>query len=90
MFKEGEVPCIFYYYIHYKMYKKYGEREISIKKAMHFLFQWRILKSLRPIIIKELELLNLVEKVNKKRIKLNRSTLDPNDVNKIYLDLGLY
>jgi len=36
--------------------------EISVKDAKKILFEWRIPKELRPVILKELEFLGLIEK----------------------------
>jgi len=87
---DSEAPCIFYYYIHYMLYKKYGEKEITIKKAKDFLYEWRILKIIRPIIIKELEIFGLIESVNKKKIKIKTSNFSEDGIGKIYKQIGLY
>ena len=71
------------------MYEKFGSKKISIKQAKVFLYEWRILKSIRPIIIKELELLGLVERVNKKNILLNESDFDEEDLFKYYSRTGV-
>lgn len=88
--REG-IPCIFYYYIHYKLKEKYRVATVlSTKEAMKFLFEWRIPKELRPVIIKELEILNLIERINKKSIKINDSNFTLEDVRKFYEAVGIY
>ena len=84
-----KIPYIYYYYLHSMMYEKYGEGEVSIKKARDYLYEWRILKVMRPIIIKELEMFGLIEMVNKKTIKINKSLFNKEDVSKIYTEIGL-
>ncbi len=91
MNQQEVIPCIFYFYIHYKLKEKYRVATVlSTKEAMKFLFEWRIPKELRPVIIKELEILNLIERVNKKTIKINDSTFKIEDVRKFYEAVGIY
>lgn len=88
--REG-IPCIFYFYIHYKLKEKYRVATVlSTKEAMKFLFEWRIPKELRPIIIKELEILQLIERINKKTIKINDSSFTLDDLRKYCLAVGIY
>lgn len=85
------IPCIFYYYIHYKLKEEYRVATvISTKEAMKFLFEWRIPKKLRPIIIKELEILNLIERVNKKTVKINDSNFTLEDLREYNKAMGIY
>ena len=91
MNKQGVIPCIFYFYIHYKLKEKYRiATVISIKEAMKFLFEWRIPKEIRPIIIKELEILNLIERINKKTVKINESNFTLDDLREYYEAMGIY
>jgi hypothetical protein len=63
---------------------------LSTKEAMQFFFEWRIPTSIRPIIIKELEILNLIERVNKKTIKIKDSDFTLEDVRKYYKAVEIY
>ena len=63
---------------------------ISTKEAMKFFFEWRIPTSIRPVMIKELEILNLIERVNKKTIKIKDSTFTLEDVREFYKEVGIY
>ena len=91
MNKQEVIPCIFYYYIHYKLKEKYRVATVlSTKEVMKFLFEWRIPKELRPIIIKELEILQLIERVNKKTIKINDSSFTLSDLRKYCKAVNLY
>ena len=85
------IPCIFYYYLHYKLKEKYKDGAVlSTKEAMSFLFEWRIPEKIRPIVIKELEILELVERVNKKTIKLRPSSFTPGDIREFCKQVGIY
>ncbi len=85
------IPCIFYFYIHYKLKEKFKVATvISTKEAMNFFFEWRIPTSIRPVIIKELEILNLIERVNKKTIKILDSDFTLEDVRAFYKAVGIY
>ena len=84
-----EVFWCFYYLIHSKLREKYNGNYISIKDAKSFLFEWRIKKPFRPVILKELEKLGLIEKVDKYTIKLNESKVDMENISQIYILAGL-
>lgn len=85
------IPCIFYYYLHCKLKEKFKEEtELSTKEAMKFLFEWRIPEKIRPVMIKELEMLNLIERVNKKIIRLKHSDFTLEDVREFYKTVGIY
>lgn len=88
--KEG-IPCVFYFYIHYMLKKKYKVATVlSTKDVMQFFFEWRIPTSIRPVIIKELEILDLIERVNKKSIKIKDSSFTLEDVREFYKAVGIY
>jgi len=91
MNREEIIPCSFYFYLHYKLNEKYRTGSIlSVKEVMNFLFEWRIPRELRPIIVKELELLDLIELVNKKSIRLNDSDFDLSDLREFYEITNIY
>lgn len=85
------IPCSFYYYIHYKLKEKYGEiAELSTKQVTSFLFEWRVPKNIRRIIIKELIMLKLIERIDKKTIKLNKSKFTLEDLREFYRIVEIY
>lgn len=85
-----EIPYIFYLYIHSKL-KEHLNGNISPEKEVRsFLFQWKIPTNLRPLIIKELELLGLIKRENKFLIKFNDSDFNQENVVKYYQQLGLW
>ena len=90
MKKKEEIPCIFYFYLHYKLKEKYKDIVVSTKDAMSFLFEWRLPKEIRPIILRELEILDLVEKIGKKQIRLKNSCFKPEDIREYCQAVGVY
>ena len=91
MNKKEVIPCIFYFYLQDKLKEKYKEGAVlSTKEAMNSLFEWRLPKAIRPVIIKELEKLELIERINKKTIKLKPSTFTITDLREFYKAVGIY
>lgn len=91
MNRKEVIPCIFYFYIHCKLKEKFKEGSIvSTKDAMDFLFEWRIPGKIRPIIIKELEMLDLIERNDKKTIKIKQSTFTVDDIREFSKAVGIY
>ena len=84
-----EVFWSFYFYIHSELKKKYNGNYVSIKEAKSFLFEWRIPKPLRPIILKELEKLGLIEREDRYTIKLKESKIDIENISQLYSLAGL-
>lgn len=82
---------MFYYYIHYMLKEKYREGTVlSTKDAMKFFFEWRLPEKIRPVIIKELETLGLIKRINKKSIEINGSDFDLKDLRGFYKAVGIY
>jgi len=90
MKKEVKIPFIFYHYIHSKIKEKTLVNEISVKDAKKILFEWRIPKELRPVILKELEFLGLIEKRNCFDLIVKKSDIDLSDISKIYKMAGIF
>lgn len=87
-----KIPCSFYYYLHFVLmsmllYK--NTRVISIKELEAGMFQWRIPKALRPVVIKELEILGLIKKINRNEIEIMDSEYNPEDLRKFYECVGI-
>jgi len=86
-----EIPCILYLYIHAKLKSLLGNQIICHEKELRsYLFQWRIPLSLRPLIIKEMELLGLIKRKNRFIIEINNSKFNFEDIRGYYEELGLY
>lgn len=74
-----EVICTFYLHVHHKISERWNN-VVSIKDAKSFLFQWRIPKELRPIIIKELELMGLLKKKGKHLYEIEPAPIDMDNI----------
>jgi len=79
-----------YFYIHSILEKKAREGFLKYKEAKKILFQWRIPKFSRELIIKELENLGLVKRINKGELRLNKSPIDINNHSEVYRLVGCY
>ena len=89
----GDKPInIFYFYLHSKLKKRSINlvEEMSISELCSRMFQWRIPSCLKPLIIKEMEILGLIKKIDNKKIELLPSNFDINDVRCYYQQLGIY
>jgi hypothetical protein len=83
--KRGDkIPCVFYFYFHSKLKEKAKEGIISVGEAKSYLFQWRIPKNLRPVILKELVALNLLQRDGKTWFKIKEGDLDLENISKLY------
>ena len=85
-----EIPCIFYIYLHSKIVENLEGEIISIKEVKMYLSEWRLPNKIKPLILKELEILGLIKEVDRRHIKLNKSKFDIEDCNKYYRKLKLF
>jgi hypothetical protein len=83
---------IFYFYLHSKLKKRDINlvEEMEISELCSRMFQWRIPTCLKPLIIKEMELLGLIRKIDNKKLELLPSKFNINDVRCYYQQLGIY
>ena len=84
-----EFKGYWYLYIHSKLKERSINNYISLNEAKNFLFEWRVPKQLRIIIIKELEQLGLIEFEDKYTIRFNRCNIDLDNLTNLYEDVGL-
>jgi len=90
MEKKEEIPCTFYYYVHFKLKELFENKEVSLKEVGGFLGRcWRIPKNLRKVFIKELEQLGLIERIGCHSLRLLNTGLDFNNINNIYIVMGM-
>lgn len=85
-----EIPCIFYLYVHSKMYSWASKIEVSKKDLRNYLFQWKIPRKLRPLIIKEMELMGLIKSTTKHKVEFVKPQFNEEDCNKYYELLKLF
>ena len=90
MIVEGkEIPGIYYLYLHSKVYEKTHGNSIHYRELLLYLYQWKIPKKLRPLIIKELKELELIKK-NKHEFELARPLIHEDNINEYYEKMGMY
>lgn len=87
---DGVIPNIFYLHLHSKLVNKSNGDLMSKKEATSYLCCWKIPKQIRPLIIKELEMLNLISIKDCRTIKLRKSTFDVDNLNSYYRRMGLF
>jgi len=89
MAKVKEIPYIYYRYLHSKIFQNKEGRPTKRKELFIYLHSFKIPKKLRPLIIKELEMLGLLKK-NNKEFELKQPTIYEENINEYYDCLGLY
>jgi len=87
--KKKDIPFVFYRYLHSKLYQKHEGRDVRKKELVSFLYRWRVPRKLRPLIIKEMEILGLIKK---KRLifELELPTIYEENINEYYDCLGMF
>jgi len=88
--RKKKIPNVFYHYIHYKIWEKSRGYEISKKEVKGYLAEWRIPKNLRPLILKELEILGLIKNSKRHNIEIEKSSFDDEQVSEFCEDLKIY
>ena len=86
--KEKFFGC-WYFYIHDKLKEKARGDKLNYKDARDFLFEWRIPKFMRPVILRELELIGLIERIDKKTILLKKSEIKMDNPSRLFDMVGL-
>lgn len=88
--KKEEIPAIFYLYLHSKLWNMLKGEIVSEKEIKKNLFQWKIPSNLRALIIREMELLGLVERKNRLFLKLTKPKFKEEELDIYYRRLGFY
>lgn len=86
---ECKIVGVYYYFLHKKLYKRFGE-EVRLKEAYNHLGSWGIPKNIRPLIVRELELLKLVKKKNRVKLILKQPKFEGEEVGVFYKKLKIY
>jgi len=84
-----KIPKVFYLYIHSKLYDRNKRRQIKRSDLLTYVSSWGIPKKIRPLIIKELEVLELI-KYKHQIFFINKPLLNDNNINTFYDALGMY
>lgn len=90
MKKEGKIPHIYYLYLHSKIWEMAQGRLIKEKDLKQYLFQWKIPKKMKILIIKELIILGLLEKEEKYLLRITRPSFSIENLNKYYQELKIF
>lgn len=88
--EKGEIPCIFYFYLQSKL-REHSERDkMSLNEFKWRMFQWKIPKQIKPLIVKEMELLGIIEKEGKREIKFLDTKFSVDNLGDFYEQLGIF
>jgi len=87
--KGEKIPCIFYLYLHSKIFQKQNGNPINHRDLISYLYEWRIPKKLRPLIVKELVILGLLIK-NGYTYEVEKPKIYEENVNEYYDKLGMF
>lgn len=85
-----KIPYIFYLYLHSKLWEMTKGEVVSEKDLKIMLFQWKIPKNIRPLIVKEMELLGLIKEEGRFSIRLNRPIFNEEKINEYYKLLNIF
>lgn len=88
--KEEKIPCVFYLYLHSKIFEKSRGEDIKLNEVISYLFEWHIPKQIRYLIIKEMERLKLLKINERYIIELNRPDFNIEETNKYYFKMGIF
>ena len=86
----NKIPCLYYLYLHSKIWEMSQTHLIQEKELRKYLFQWKIPDKMRPLIIKELILLGLLENDKQYVLKIKRPVFSEEGLNEYYERLGLF
>ena len=86
-----EVPVL-YLCFHKKLYNCYGCTVVNRKDVLEKMGEiYKIPKNLRVVIMKEMEDLDMISKINRDKIKINSCMIDVEEnISRIYYKLGMF
>jgi hypothetical protein len=88
--KEVKIPYFYYLYLHSKIWEMAKGQVIQEKELKKYLYQWKIPEKLRPLIIKELIILGLIEQDKRFYLKINRPEFKEENMNDYYQMMGVF
>lgn len=88
--KRSDIPCIFYQYIHKRIYERAKGNNMKVSELISYLQEWRIPKQLRYLIIKELEMLGFITLNGRRRTEIHTPKFKEEDINYYYKDMGIF
>ncbi|MFW5895563.1 MAG: hypothetical protein ACOCT9_02345 [archaeon] len=87
--EQKEIPMVFYLYIGKKIFDNFRGSHINYRDVKSYLGEWKIPKKIRPLILKELEILGVIE-IDGYKIYTNRVDFCEEKCNKYYEILGIF
>ena len=84
------IPCVFYLYLHSKLYEGMLTKEVSIKELKEKLFKWKIPRKIRPMIVRELEMLGLITMKGRYLVELKKPKFSEEKCNDYYRILKIF
>lgn len=85
-----EIPCIFYIYLHSKIFENLGLEVVNIREVKMYMSKWRIPNKIKPLMLRELEILGLIKIVDRANIKLNKPIFKIEDCSKYFVKLKIF
>lgn len=88
--EDKKIPHLFYLHLHSKIWESSMGEIISKKEATTYLYNWRIPKQLRHLIIRELEILGLVRRLDRRTLELSKPNFDINNLKEYEKKLNIF
>ena len=86
---ENKIPKVLYLFLHSKIFHRFGYAT-NRKEVSSYMFEWRIPKKLRPLILREMIIMELIKKVDKMALEITKPKFNEEDLSKYYEMLGFY
>lgn len=90
MKQQIEFKGYWYFYIHSKLKERSINNQLNLNEAKSFLFEWRVPKWLRPVVLKEMENMELIKLENRNTIIFNKCDIDIDNISNIFNNVGLF
>jgi hypothetical protein len=87
--RECKEPCIFYLYLQSKINERAIGGIITIKEATNYLHEWRIPSCMRIAIIKEMESLGLLKRIDRMNFRIKKLSINFNNISEVYEHSGV-
>lgn len=88
--EDKKIPHLFYLHLHSRIWNNSLGNRISKKEATTYLYNWKIPKQLRHLIVRELEILGLVKRLDRRTLELSKPNFDINNLKKYEEELGIF
>lgn len=72
------------------MWENFKNEEVRLSDLKTYLFQWKVPRPIRTLVIREMEILGLLEKTNKFFITIKRPSFNIEETNKYFMELRIF